>query len=72
MIYETKNLTLEQVDELYSECKSARKSVRWTPTQTFRQIRSSMAAQGGLDGTGEKKLVSEDEKAVGADYVEHR
>ena len=30
MIYETKGLTLEQVDELYDEVKSARKSVHWS------------------------------------------
>jgi hypothetical protein len=29
MIYETKGLTLEQVDELYAEVSSARKSVGW-------------------------------------------
>lgn len=35
MIYETKGLTLEQVDELYDEVKVARKSVGWVPTRTF-------------------------------------
>lgn len=35
MIYETKGLTLEQVDELYTEVSSARKSAAWTPTVTF-------------------------------------
>jgi hypothetical protein len=48
MIYETKGLTLEQIDELYDEVKIAHKSVHWTPTTTFREIRASMAAQGGL------------------------
>ena len=38
MIYETKGLTLEQVDELYSEVSSARKSVGWKPTVTFMEI----------------------------------
>lgn len=47
MIYETKGLTLEQVDELYDEVKIARKSVGWRPTTTFREIRASIAAQGG-------------------------
>jgi hypothetical protein len=32
MIYETKGLTLEEVDELYNEISSARKSVGWEPT----------------------------------------
>ncbi|KAI1283853.1 high-affinity glucose transporter RGT2 [Xylaria sp. FL0933] len=36
-IYETKGLSLEEIDEMYSECKSARKSTNWTPTIGFRQ-----------------------------------
>lgn len=52
MIYETKGLTLEQVDELYDEVTVARKSVHWQPTTTFRNIRASMAGQGGLGGSG--------------------
>lgn len=48
MIYETKGLTLEQVDELYDEVKVARHSVGWRPTTTFREIRASVAAQGGM------------------------
>jgi hypothetical protein len=35
MIYETKGLTLEEVDELYSEVKDARKSKGWKPSVTF-------------------------------------
>jgi hypothetical protein len=38
MIYETKGLSLEQVDELYSKVGNARKSVGWKPTVTFTQI----------------------------------
>jgi hypothetical protein len=38
MIYETKGLSLEQVDELYSEVSSARNSVGWKPTVTFTEI----------------------------------
>lgn len=48
MIYETKGLTLEQIDELYAEVHIARKSVGWTPKKTFREIRASMGGQGGL------------------------
>jgi SP family sugar:H+ symporter-like MFS transporter len=48
MIYETKGLTLEQIDELYAEVKVARQSVGWRPTTTFTEIRASVAAQGGL------------------------
>jgi len=39
-------LTLEEVDELYNECKSASKSTKWRPTVSFRE-RESVAAQGG-------------------------
>ncbi|KKK16421.1 hypothetical protein P175DRAFT_0496813 [Aspergillus ochraceoroseus IBT 24754] len=38
MIYETKGLTLEQVDELYAEVSSARHSTTWAPSVTFREI----------------------------------
>lgn len=50
LIYETKGLTLEQIDELYAEVKSARKSIGWVPKTTFREVRASMAQQGGLGG----------------------
>jgi SP family sugar:H+ symporter-like MFS transporter len=46
MIYETKGLTLEQVDELYAEVSDARQSMTWVPTTTFREIQE-----------GEKKVV---------------
>lgn len=46
MIYETKGLTLEQVDELYAEVSDARHSVGWTPTTTFREIRDG---KGGVE-----------------------
>jgi MFS transporter, SP family, sugar:H+ symporter len=48
-IYETKGLSLEEVDELYAEVKgisAARKSKHWKPTQTFQQ-RESVAHHGG-------------------------
>lgn len=48
LIYETKGLTLEQIDELYAEVKVARHSVGWEPKTTFREIRASIAGQGGL------------------------
>ena len=52
MIYETKGLTLEQIDELYDEVKVASRSVGWKPTTTFTEIRASVAAQGGLGPKG--------------------
>ncbi|KAK6841036.1 glucose transporter rco-3 [Apiospora arundinis] len=45
-IYETKGLSLEEVDELYAEVKLANKSAKWTPTSTFRQ-RKQGAGEGG-------------------------
>lgn len=59
MIYETKGLTLEQIDELYAEVKVASQSVYWTPTTTFTEIRASVAAQGGL---GQKGALEHHEK----------
>ncbi|KAI1340177.1 general substrate transporter [Xylariaceae sp. FL0016] len=47
-IYETKGLSLEEVDEMYSEVHDARKSKNWTPGTTFTQ-RQSVA-----EGAGEK------------------
>ena len=50
MIYETKGLTLEQVDELYTEASSARKSVGWKPTITFCEMRqASVEIQNNVD-----------------------
>ncbi|TGJ84745.1 hypothetical protein E0Z10_g4005 [Xylaria hypoxylon] len=43
-IYETKGLSLEEVDEMYTECKSARKSVNWTPSIGYRQRQIANAA----------------------------
>jgi len=54
MIYETKGLTLEQIDELYDEVKVASQSTSWKPSTTFRQIRASVAAQGGMGEYDEK------------------
>ncbi|TAQ87376.1 hypothetical protein B7494_g4302 [Chlorociboria aeruginascens] len=61
MIYETKGLTLEQIDELYDEVKSARRSVGWVPTKTFREITGHTR----VVGLGhERKDRVDDEKAV--------
>ncbi|KAI6713087.1 hypothetical protein B2J93_5332 [Marssonina coronariae] len=53
MIYETKGLTLEQVDELYDEVSSARKSVHWKPTATYRS-RTNVAGEEGVGGSAAK------------------
>ncbi|KAL6232696.1 hypothetical protein BDW75DRAFT_232589 [Aspergillus navahoensis] len=44
MIYETKGLTLEEVDELYNEVKSARASVGWKPSITFTEMKEKTEA----------------------------
>ncbi|KAH8757052.1 general substrate transporter [Hyaloscypha finlandica] len=50
IIYETKGLTLEQVDELYAEVSEARQSVGWVPTTTFREIQEG--EKKGLEPAG--------------------
>lgn len=50
-IYETKGLTLEEVDELYNEVSVARKSTKWRPTTTFRQ-REAVVKKSGGPGVG--------------------
>lgn len=46
-IYETKNLTLEQVDQLYDEVSSARKSTNWVPHGSW-EHRQSVSGKGGV------------------------
>jgi hypothetical protein len=50
-IYETKGLTLEEIDTMYQEVKSPHHSTGWKPTTTFRE-RLSVAHQGGLGADG--------------------
>ena len=45
-IYETKGLSLEQVDELYAEVSDARQSVHWVPTITFRALQEGKTTSG--------------------------
>ncbi|KAK9481393.1 general substrate transporter [Lipomyces japonicus] len=52
MIYETKGLSLEQVDELYSEVSQARLSVNWKPSITFSAIQEAV----GGDKSGEEHV----------------
>jgi MFS transporter, SP family, sugar:H+ symporter len=54
MIYETKGLTLEQVDELYDEVADARKSIGWVPTITFREIREEKGVRDEVVETREE------------------
>lgn len=50
-IYETKGLTLEEIDTMYQEVSVASKSTKWAPSSTFRE-RLSIAHQGGLGADG--------------------
>ncbi|KAI1136297.1 high-affinity glucose transporter [Hypoxylon sp. FL0543] len=64
LIYETKGWSLEEVDELYNEVSSARKSAAWTPKTTFAQ-RERAAAAATASETGPT------EKADGSDGASH-
>ncbi|GFF92665.1 probable glucose transporter rco-3, partial [Aspergillus udagawae] len=52
MIYETKGLTLEQVDELYFEVSSARRSVGWKPRGDFAGVIRGGEEKEGVVGAG--------------------
>ncbi|KAL8400913.1 hypothetical protein RB594_001080 [Gaeumannomyces avenae] len=62
-IYETKGLSLEEVDMMYSECKSAPKSVDWEPTGDFRH-------RAGAESAAHEKTGAEASSDHGADHAE--
>ncbi|KAI0846955.1 hexose transporter [Daldinia vernicosa] len=70
LVYETKGWSLEEVDELYSEVSSARKSAGWTPSSTFSQRQGvTTTATGDVDSAAtddqaEKLAESEGNTAV--------
>jgi MFS transporter, SP family, sugar:H+ symporter len=47
-IYETKGLTLEQIDELYDEVSIASKSTGWVPSKTFSEQRGRAGRKEGV------------------------
>ncbi|BEJ14422.1 hypothetical protein CspHIS471_0401890 [Cutaneotrichosporon sp. HIS471] len=47
LVWETKGLTLEQVDQMMEECGSPRKSPGWKPTTTYRQQSISAEVEKG-------------------------
>lgn len=62
-IYETKGLSLEEVDELYNECTgihAAKNSTKWQPTVSFQQRGA------GADSTGNDL----NEKTGGTEHAE--
>lgn len=67
-IYETKGLSLEEIDELYAEVSSAHKSRKWHPTTTFRQL-ASVSGQGGLHDERKASLDNArvEERSLGED-----
>ncbi|KAI9152256.1 Major facilitator-type transporter ecdD [Paramyrothecium foliicola] len=52
-IYETKGLSLEEVDQLYMEVSSARKSTKWRPSETW-EHRQSVSHPGALEEEARK------------------
>ncbi|KAF4976814.1 hypothetical protein FZEAL_6555 [Fusarium zealandicum] len=60
-IYETKGLSLEEVDQLYDEVSVASKSRQWKPTESW-QHRQSVSAPDGKVVHGEQGEVSHEEK----------
>ncbi|KAI2609210.1 hexose transporter [Hypoxylon sp. NC1633] len=60
-IYETKGWSLEEVDELYNEVSSARKSAGWTPKTTFAERQGIAGAGAGATGGLIEKSVGKNE-----------
>lgn len=54
MIYETKGLSLEQVDQLYEEISSAHLSARWTPTHAFHEASTDHGTETKSKSTDDK------------------
>ncbi|KAI1642776.1 hexose transporter [Daldinia loculata] len=67
LVYETKGWSLEEVDELYSEVSSARKSAAWTPSSTFSQrqgVTTTAVDSTATNGQAEKLAESEGHTGV--------
>lgn len=47
LIYETKGLSLEQVDELYSKCSKAWQSKGFRPTVSYAEVQEVRGSVGG-------------------------
>ncbi|KAK2616260.1 Plasma membrane low glucose sensor [Conoideocrella luteorostrata] len=68
-IYETKGLSLEEIDLLYTEVSSARKSKNWKPDDTWVH-RQSVAQQGGILGDESKADAANGDHSPGASHLE--
>ena len=64
MIYETKGLTLEQIDELYAEVSKAKDSVRWKPSKVFRDLVDHHDHDNGGVLTDEKVAATQHDNTV--------
>lgn len=69
-IYETKGLTLEQVNQLYNEVPLAQNSTKWKPTETWQQ-RQSVSKQGGVHDEEGKGVLGEDNGADSSHLEKH-
>ena len=73
LIYETKGLSLEQVDELYAKVDHAWQSKGFVPTVSFQEVRTSVAHGGSLAdmeaGGNRKRSVVQSDGAVENDAV---
>lgn len=58
LIYETKGLSLEQVDELYAKCDKAWKSKSFIPSVSFQEVRD-------MGGNGRSQSLADMEAGVG-------
>lgn len=59
LVWETKGLTLEQVDAMMEECGSPRRSAGWKPSVTFAQRME--AEQKGTNNFVEQSKVAQEE-----------
>ena len=67
MIYETKGLSLEQVDELYLKVPKAWNSKGFVPTVSFQEVQEV----GGADGARKSSLVDLENAAMRKKSVQH-
>lgn len=62
MIYETKGLSLEQVDEMYEKVNRAWNSPGFVPTVSFREEVRGLGSISGAAGKGEGEKGGEEEQ----------
>lgn len=70
MIYETKGLSLEQVDELYAKVPKAWQSKGFVPTVSFQDVREVSVSAGG-DAARKTSLVDLENNAMRKKSIGH-